>query len=262
MDEVLRELGRRVRELRLERRMTREDLSDRSGVSARFLSDLEAGRANISVSRLGAVARALGGSAGSLLVTAEGRNTRDVPRPVSLLGLRGAGKSVIAPRLAARLEVPAFELDALVEEAAGLSLKEIFALHGEAYYRRLEAEALRRFLARHPRGVLATGGGIVTNEEAFALLRSRTVSVWLRADPADHWNRVVGQGDRRPMAGRPAAQLELRRILAEREPHYARAHHVVETSGRTVARCVNEIVRLLGGGAAASRSRRRTPGAR
>lgn len=245
MPALLHGLGARIRELRRARGLSLRVLAERSGISERFLRELECGRGNISVLRLGDVCRALGRSAGAVLGEAEERANGGGGLVVSLLGLRGAGKSTIGPRLAARLKVPFFELDQLVEGLGGLSLGEIFALHGESYYRRLEVEVLKGFLERHPAAVLATGGGIVTNDEAMRLLHERTVTVWLRADPDDHWNRVVRQGDTRPMADNPRAQGDLRRILSQREPLYARARHEVDTSRLGVRRSVETLARTL-----------------
>jgi XRE family aerobic/anaerobic benzoate catabolism transcriptional regulator len=97
----------------------------------------------------------------------------------------------------------------------------------------------------------------VTNPEAFRLLAERTATVWLRADPEDHWNRVVRQGDFRPMAGRPAAKDELRRILTAREPLYARARFHVDTSRLTVAQCVKRLVEEVRNGRRRAPARRR-----
>jgi XRE family aerobic/anaerobic benzoate catabolism transcriptional regulator len=95
--------------------------------------------------------------------------------------------------------------------------------------------------------VLATGGGLVTSPETFALLRRSAVTVWLRARPEDHWNRVVRQGDRRPMADHPLAMADLRKLLALREPLYAAAAHTVDTAGRSPDPVVEEIATLLRG---------------
>src|SRR5204862_1429673 len=176
---LLASVGAAVRRLREERSFTRRDLARRSGVSERFLAELEAGEGNISVARLQDVARALGTSAGELLFAAQHERTgRGV---VALVGLRGAGKSTIGPALASRLRVPFVELDALVEKDAGLALEAIFQLHGEAYYRRLAREVLTRFLAEADAAVLATGGGIVTDPGAVTLLQKRCRTVWLQA---------------------------------------------------------------------------------
>jgi XRE family aerobic/anaerobic benzoate catabolism transcriptional regulator len=147
------------------------------------------------------------------------------------------------------------ELDRRVEEAAGLSLSEIFALHGEEYYRRLEREALDAVLSEGRPVVLATGGGLAASTETYALLRRRTLTVWLRADPEDHWNRVVQQGDRRPMANNPQAMAELRRLLVMRQPLYAEAHHCVETSGRDPEQVVDAVEALVAGNEGTDRSR-------
>jgi XRE family aerobic/anaerobic benzoate catabolism transcriptional regulator len=239
--DVLVTLGRRARARRLERGWTLRDVAGRSGVSMRFLVQLEGGRGNISVKRLVAVARALETSAGALL---EGADAAPV-RVVALLGLRGAGKTTIGRRLARRMRVPFVELDRRIEEAANLSLGELFSLHGEAYYRRLEREVLEAVLDERRSMVLAAGGGIVTSPETFALLRRSSTTVWLRATPEAHWNRVLRQGDRRPMADHPQAMADLRGLLAARESRYATADYTVDTSSRSVDRVVAEVASLV-----------------
>jgi XRE family aerobic/anaerobic benzoate catabolism transcriptional regulator len=112
-----------------------------------------------------------------------------------------------------------------VEAEAGMAIGEIFATHGEEYFHRLEVSALRRLLAGGKSAVLATGGGIVESSEARMLLEERMTTVWLRASTEEHWTRVVRQGDARPMAGRPAAKAELRRLLARRAPSSPSCRH-------------------------------------
>jgi len=164
---------------------------------------------------------------------------------VALLGLRGAGKSSVGRQLARSLRVGFFELDTLIEEKAGMQLPQLFELQGPTRYRQLEWDTLRRFLATKRAGVLATGGGIVTEPETFALLRQRCITVWLRAKPEEHWGRVVRQGDRRPMRGNPDAMHELRSLLAAREPLYAQAHLTQRTSGSTATRVGRELARRI-----------------
>src|SRR6187431_2967697 len=126
-----------------------------------------------------------------------------------------------------------------------MSLAELFSLYGEDYYRRLERETLAEVLTDKRPMVLATGGGIVASPDTFALLKKQAVTVWLRASPEDHWNRVVRQGDKRPMADHPQAMADLRALLASREPLYAGAQHTVETSGRPINQIVEEVSALL-----------------
>ena len=234
MMDDLRPLGDAIRKARQEAGLTIKTLAGKSGLSARFLSDLEKGRGNISIGRLWAVGRALGRPLAELvapldaLVPLERTSNR---RPVALVGLRGAGKSTIGRRVSEKLGLSFVELDSRIEAAAGLPLAQLFEIHGDPYYRRLEREALGRFLQEQDgAAVLATGGGIVTDAESWALLRDRTLTVWLRAEPDDHYRRVMEQGDLRPMKNRPGAMAELRALLAARTPLYAQAQLVVETS--------------------------------
>ncbi len=236
-ESLLSAVGQRVRARRRGLDLTLKQLAAASGLSERFLGGLETGRANISLGNLADLAVALRVSVVELVGGAPAK-ARPLPGVVTLLGLRGAGKSTVGARLAQRLRVPFVELDRLVEQEAGLGLGELFTLHGEGYFRQLESAALRKVLATHPRAVVATGGGLVTNAEAFEVVLGHTRSVWLRASADEHWQRVVTQGDLRPMRDRPQARAELKRRLKEREPLYARAHLTCLTSGRPVEEVV------------------------
>jgi XRE family aerobic/anaerobic benzoate catabolism transcriptional regulator len=240
--DVLDLVAARVREARASRHWTIRELAERSGVSVRFLVQLEAGRGTISVKRLADLARAFSVAPADLLRDSD----LAAPRIIALLGLRGAGKTTIGKQLARRLRVRFVELDREIEKAADMSLAELFSMYGEEHYRRLERETLARVLADRRGMVLATGGGIVASADTYAMLKANAVTVWLRAEPEDHWNRVVAQGDRRPMAGSPHAFEELRALLAAREGLYARAEHAVETSGRSIDQVVDEVATSIG----------------
>ena len=233
----LEAVGAQVRSQRERRGWSRRELAAASGVSERFLAQLEGGEGNISLRRFAEVAHALGTTPAALLAPAEAAPTA---RPIALLGVRGAGKSSVGAALAKKLGLRFVEVDREIEEAAGLALGDIFTLHGEAYYRRVEREVLTRLVAEP--GVLATGGSIVNDATNFALLEKCVCIVWLRATAEDHWNRVVAQGDQRPMAENPHAFEELRALLAARQKLYARADRTVDTSGKTVKQVVAELV--------------------
>lgn len=234
----LASVGHTVRSHRERRGWSRRELAAHSGVSERFLAQLETGDGNISLMRFAEVAHALGTTPSVLLAAADAPTAE---KPIALLGVRGAGKSAVGEALAKKLGVAFVELDQQIEEVAGLPLSEVFALHGEAYYRRIEREVLTRILATPAPMVLATGGSIVNDPTNYALLRTRCRTVWLRASAEDHWNRVVAQGDQRPMAQNPHAFAELRALMTAREKLYARAEHTVDTSGRRVAQVVATI---------------------
>jgi len=229
-------LAANVRSQRKARGWSRRDLAERADISERFLADVEQASANPSLLRVQALARAFEVPLVELLTTAAPTEREHV----ALLGLRGAGKSTVGPLLAERMHVPFVELDACIEAASGLSLDEIFQVHGESYYRATERTELSRLLAGEP-CVVAVGGGLVTDADSYQALRQQARTVWLRAAPEDHWRRVIAQGDTRPMADNDQAFVDLRRILATREPLYEQADVVVDTSGATLDTVVTRV---------------------
>ena len=239
---LLSELARRVRERRQAVGLSVSELARRSGLSRRYVTEAEAGRANPTILKLAQLAAALRVPLAELCDLQVGalRGER-----IALVGLRGAGKSAVGRRLALALEVPFVELDERVELLAEMSLAEIFDLRGAPTYRRLEREALEAVLAEGGRLVIATGGSIVTSSEAFTRLRESCRTLWLRATPEDHLERVHAQGDRRPMHGRPRAMDELRAILAERTPQYETCEFALDTSTRDVDEVVGAALEWL-----------------
>lgn len=237
-------VGARVRATRQGLELSRRALAERSGVSERFLAQLEAGEGNISLARFADVAAALGTTPADLLtgLAPDPRRTA-----VALLGVRGAGKSSVGAALARRLGVPFVELDQQIEKRAGLRLGEIFELHGEAYYRKVERDVLKALLVKSAPMVVATGGSIVSDAANFAFLRARCTTVWLKARAEDHWNRVIQQGDQRPMGKNPHAFAELETLLSARAALYAHAHHTVDTSRRPLGAVVDDVAALAAG---------------
>jgi XRE family aerobic/anaerobic benzoate catabolism transcriptional regulator len=240
-------LGERVRAWRTDHGMTRRALAAASGVSERYLAQLEAGRGNISVLLLRRVAQAMSVPVEHLV------REQDAPRAsrIALVGLRGAGKSTLGAKLAQALRVPFVELDREVELEAGARLEEVFAMYGQDAYRRFERRALERVLKENERAVIATGGSLVTDPSSYELLLERCFCVWLKASPQEHMSRVIAQGDMRPFAGktqgqgRSAALDEIRKLLADRDRLYARAPLAVDSTGKTVRQTLQELRKAL-----------------
>ena len=266
---ILARIGARVRSRRHELDLSIRSLADRSGLSPRFLSDVEAGNGNIAIGRLEQIADALSvplttlvqptrpsGARAAIDTLLDGRTERELARlrhtleitlghrrrqVIALLGIRGAGKSSVGPRLADELTLPFIELDKRIEAAAGMGHADIFAFHGEPYYRQLERRCLAALVAEDTPCVVAVPGGVVGNEEAFELLQSACFSIWLRAKAEDYWTRVFEQGDTRPTAGRKNAMEDLRSMMKKREPLYKQSDLVVQTSGRDLEEVVDTI---------------------
>jgi XRE family transcriptional regulator, aerobic/anaerobic benzoate catabolism transcriptional regulator len=266
-EDYLTRLGQRVRAARKALKLSRKDLAYKSGVSERFLAQLETGTGNASIILLRQVAEATGvriedlvaeGTPDGLgLVTATRRATpvermrlmdmltemrREAgsganPRAlrVALIGLRGAGKSSLGKAAGERLAMPFVELNRQIEAESGLSIPEVFSLYGDAGYRRLEKRCIEAVMATHDQVILAVGGGIVGEAGNFDLLLGGFHTIWLRASPEEHMARVRAQGDERPMAGKPQAMDELRGILEARDRLYAQADAQLSTSGKTEA---------------------------
>lgn len=226
--------------------MTLRALAEAASVSERFLVQLEGGVGNISVARLEDVAEALSTTAAHLLGAATGVGAVDArSRVVALVGLRGAGKSSIGRAVAKKAKLPFIELDELVAKEAQMTLATIFEIHGERYFRTVEREVLTRILDDGKPCVVATGGSIVNDPETWSLLRSRAFTVWLKATPEEHWNRVVAQGDVRPMKDRPKAMNELKQLLTARTPLYRQADLVLDTSKKKPPAIVDAIAEAV-----------------
>ena len=236
----LARLGDRVRAWRTSHRTTRKQLAAASGVSERYLAQLEAGEGNISVLLLRKVARAMGVTVESLVHEEQAQE-----KPIALVGLRGAGKSTLGSRLAEALKVPFIELDREIEKEAGARLGEVFAMYGQDAYRRFERRALERVLAQAGRAVIATGGSLVTDADNYRLLRERCLCVWLKTSPEEHMARVIAQGDMRPFKGRSAALDEIRKLLHDRDDLYRRADVVLDTSGKSARASLAELRSLV-----------------
>jgi XRE family transcriptional regulator, aerobic/anaerobic benzoate catabolism transcriptional regulator len=261
----LEQLGQRVRTMRALRGMSRKVLAKVSGISERYIAQLESGKGNVSIVLLRRVANAMGAHLDDLIPSSDPApdwpvirdllrkaspsliaQAKDVlaghgaasPRTIfcgiALIGLRGAGKSTLGKILAKDIGWNFVELNKEIEAQNGLSVAEIIALYGQEGFRRMEQAALNSLLAPQQLMVLATGGGIVSEPLTFELILSSFYTVWLKAEPEEHMARVRRQGDLRPMADDRSAMAELRNILLSREPLYSRAAALVDTAGLSV----------------------------
>jgi XRE family transcriptional regulator, aerobic/anaerobic benzoate catabolism transcriptional regulator len=268
-DPFLTAMGERVRLLRARRGMTRKVLAIEAGLSERYLANLESGVGNASVLVLRQLAATLNCvlaeiigdettlSAEWLLIREllQGRDQAAMQRArqalselfaqaprdphrferIALIGLRGAGKSTLGKMLAQERNVPFIELNRVIEQLAGCPPSEIHALYGSSAYRRYEHRALEAVVAEHPRAVIASPGGLVSDAGTLNTLLSHCFTVWLQATPEDHMQRVVAQGDLRPMSGNAEAMEDLKSILAGRNELYGRADMNFDTSGKSLA---------------------------
>jgi XRE family transcriptional regulator, aerobic/anaerobic benzoate catabolism transcriptional regulator len=267
----LRVLGERVRGERARRGMSRKLLAKHAGISERYVTQLESGKGNVSIVLLKRIAESLGlplsrlfendeapgaflarlspaqlaeaYASLSALFAGDGSVARS--HRVALVGLRGAGKTTVGHALAEQLQVPFFELDREIERLSGVSLGQVLELYGQQAYRRYELLALQELLRAQQAFVVATGGSIVAEPATYELLLRNCSTVWVRTSPEEHMARVIAQGDQRPMADSSQAMDDLRRILQEREPLYARADLTVDTSAVLPQQSVAEIIRWL-----------------
>jgi len=276
--DTLKSLGNRVRQARARRGMTRKLLARDSGVSERYLAQVEGGNGNISVLVLRRLAKALNVSVDVLLSegpeppvelvhTVEflrrlslddvklarqmllhqfgGIDPAARHRRIALIGLRGAGKSTLGSALASRLEMPFVELDQLIEQESGLTLGLLFEFRGQSGFRQLERQCLDGVMQRYPCFVLATGGSLVSEPGTFERLLSACFTVWVKASPEEHMERVMAQGDMRPMSDNRDAMSDLQRILTEREALYSKADIQVDTAGHTPEESLEVLIQAL-----------------
>jgi XRE family aerobic/anaerobic benzoate catabolism transcriptional regulator len=264
--------------LRARRGLTRRELAKEADVSERHLANLETGTGNPSVQILRQIARALNCSVAELVgdegdESADWLLIRDLLRSrsaeemaearraltdhfeltgdsgrrndrIALIGLRGAGKSTLGRMLAEDLHYPFVEVNREVERLAGCSPEEIHALYGANAYLRYERQALEEVIARNPKAIVATPGGLVSEAATFNFLLRNCFTIWLKAAPDEHMSRVVAQGDLRPMAGSRQAMDDLKLILAERSPFYAKADIVCDTTGKSLTESFKQLKAL------------------
>lgn len=273
---LISRVGERVRKARERKGIPRRVLSEQSGVSPRYLAQLEAGAGNISIGLLQRVATALdhriewlvgeedpwtsdalkvarlyrvanSGVQKAVLDILSPEATRSQrAHRICLVGLRGAGKSTLGSLAGNALSVPFLELNREIEEHSGMPVDEVMALYGQEGYRKLESQAVRRVIEAHDTVILAVAGGIVAEPETYAALLSGFHTIWIKTTPDEHMARVREQGDERPMANTNGEAMEqLKSILTSREALYEKALAQIDTSGRSIEEALQDLVRVI-----------------
>lgn len=272
-EDYIAQIAGRVKAIRARRGMTRKLLSSHSGISERYLSQIEAGKANISVTLLWRITQAMGVGVHEVLPdhvrTSDSRSplsgliNKLTPaqqdqavtlinthlslvaptRGIALIGLRGAGKSALGNLLGNHTGIPFVDLVDVVEKLSGMEVGELFALGGQKAYRRLEQQALDHVLKKHVKAIVEAGGSVVTEHDTYHKLLAHYHTVWIKASPDEHMRRVIAQGDLRPLQGNAQAAMgDLKRMLNEREKEYRTAHYVLDTTERSVQSCFSELL--------------------
>jgi XRE family aerobic/anaerobic benzoate catabolism transcriptional regulator len=276
-DDFLVAVGKRVREARARRGMTRKQLAHEAGVSERHLAQLEGGEGNVSIVLLRRITTALNVPLENLfaaktetpnetelierflhrlpsnrvqdvvsrLVREFGKEETSRRNRIALIGLRGAGKSTLGALIAREMKIPFIELDREIEKDAGMPLAEIFSLYGQSGYRRIEKRALDRVVLESDRAVISVGGGVVSEKETYDSLLANCYTIWIQAEPEEHMSRVIAQGDFRAMADNDEAMEDLRRILEAREPLYRKADLQLDTASESVEQSFSKLKKAL-----------------
>lgn len=274
LDSFVATVGTRVRAARKETGISRRILSERSGVSQRYLALLENGGGNISIVLLYKVANALDHPlswfiAGDenhavdnelqqlfsaadattrqqvLALLGQDANGNKKQQRICLIGLRGAGKSTFGAAIGESLGLPFIELNREIELLSGFSVAELMNLYGQEGYRRLERQAIEKIIETVDSAVIAAAGGVVSEPATYQLLLSCFHTVWLKASAEEHMQRVMQQGDDRPMADNPSAMAELESILVDREALYAQADRMLDTSNKSIGQTSRELDTLV-----------------
>ncbi len=170
--------------------------------------------------------------------------TLTIAKSIVLVGMMGAGKSSIGARLARQLEITFIDADSEIETAAAMSIEEIFATHGEAFFRDRESRVIARLLKRKP-CVLATGGGAFVNPETRRLIKSKALSIWLRVPLDELVRRVKRRPEKRPLLADTDIRKTLSRLLDERGPAYGEADIIIDSDHHDHDEVVGQILSQL-----------------
>ena len=259
--EGLINIGFIIKKYRAKRGITRQILANKSGISLRYLAQLESGKANPTISILKNISYSLNMTLSDMFFTYNNETTigmhdsrlmkfsseqrkkvlslienidkenrsKKNKNKIALIGLRGAGKSTIGKMFHKEFNVPLFEATNEIEKLGGMNINEVIELGGQGMYRRYEYDIISSIHKNHKNLILLTGGSIVSEKETYNYLLNNYFTIWIKASPKEHMNRVLKQGDSRPMASNPRAMEDLNNILNERISLYSKADIIIDT---------------------------------
>ena len=270
-------IGLIIKRLRIQRGITRHTLAIKSSISIRYLAQLESGKGNPTITILKNIAYALNLTLKDLLFYKKNNTKVDLikskvdnynnnqlkevlnylnnfdkkaPKKINknklaLLGLRGAGKTTLGKMYSKEFKIPLYEISSEIEKAGGMKISEIIELGGQGMYRRLEFQVINNLLKKNKKLIVLTGGSIVSEIETYNFVLENFYTIWIKAKPEEHMNRVIKQGDLRPMGSNPKAMDDLNSILEERKNLYLQADAIVNTENKNKNDSYKELKEII-----------------
>ena len=259
-------IGLLVKKYRLKRGITRQVLANKSGISLRYLAQLESGKGNPTVSIISNIAYALNLSSYEFFYNKKDiietnlinnkiksfnsiqknkvfelidniykeNNSKKNKNKIALIGLRGAGKSTLGNLLHKEYTYPLFEATSEIEKLGGMNINEIIELGGQGMYRRFEFDVIKSLNENNTKLILLAGGSIVSEDKTYNYVLNNYFTIWIKASPSEHMERVLSQGDSRPMSSNPRAMDDLNNILNERVALYSKADLIIDTENKSI----------------------------
>ena len=274
---ILSNIGLVIKKIRIQRGITRDTLAIKSKVSLRYLAKLESGIGNPTISVLKNIAYALNFTLRELLFSEYADNKTNIvknkidqysnvqleeillflnnfdkkkpkkinKKKIALIGLRGAGKTTLGSMFGKEFNMPLYEITNEIEKESGMKVNEIMELGGQSMYRRLEYNAIFNLSKKNKKLIILTGGSMVSEKQTFDFVLNNFFTIWIKAQPKEHMDRVIKQGDLRPMASNPKAMDDLHNILKERKHLYNLADITLSTENKSENRSYKDLKKII-----------------
>ena len=274
---ILANIGLIIKKIRIQRGITRDILAIKSKISLRYLAKLESGNGNTTISVLKNIAYALNITFKELIFTENSDNKKNLVKnkidqynnvqlkeillflnkfdkeqpkkinknKIALIGLRGAGKTTLGSMFSEEFNMPLYEITNEIEKESGMKVNEIMELGGQSMYRRLEYNSIFNLSKKNKKLIILTGGSMVSEKQTFDFVLNNFFTIWIKATPKEHMERVIKQGDLRPMASNPKAMDDLNNILKERKNLYSQADVILNTKDKNPATSYKDLKYLI-----------------